>query len=172
MTAPLPLPPHPPRYRREVRLGALEWIGIPALALLPVLALSGALGPSSARMVVQAPDALWMDVSHPSRLRHLGTGELVVSVTNTGAKGTQALAIGFDEDYLAHFSSIEALPAPEAFRSGRAWVSLPTLAPGERTSVRVRLEPNDWGQLPGWVELGRPGQRALARLDFSTLVLP
>ncbi|NIM41134.1 MAG: hypothetical protein GTN84_08515 [Hydrogenophaga sp.] len=167
-----PSPPRPPEYRREVRLGALEWIGIPALALLPVLALSGALGPAHTRQVLQAPNALWLDVSHPARLRHLGSGHLVVTVTNTAAEGTQDLSLAFDEAYLAHFSSVDSVPAPDAISSGRARVSLPALAPGERASVHLRLQPDDWGLLKGWVELNRPGQPTLARLDFSTTVLP
>lgn len=167
-----PLPPRPPDYRRKVSLGALEWIGIPALALLPVLALSGALGPAHARRVVQAPDALRLDVSHPARLRHLGNGHLVVTVTNTASEGAQALTLAFDEAYLARFSTVDSVPAPDAITSGRAWVSLPALAPGERASVHLRLAPHDWGLLKGWVELARPGQPTLARLDFSTVVLP
>jgi len=167
-----PQPPRPPDYRREVRLGALEWIGIPALALLPVLALSGALGPAHARQVVQAPNALWLDVSHPARLRHLGSGQLVVTVTNTAAENSEDLRLAFDEAYLARFSSVDSVPAPDAISAGRAWVSLPTLAPGERASVHLRLSPGEWGRLKGWVELARPGQPTLARLDFSTIVLP
>ena len=68
-------PPHhrARAYQRVVRLGWLEWIGIPALALLPLLALAGWLGPASQRLEATVPHgagALKLEVSYPSRTRH------------------------------------------------------------------------------------------------------
>jgi hypothetical protein len=170
--SPLPLPRPPSSYARVVRLGALEWVGIPLLALLPVLSLASLLGPSEGHLDGEAPGALAVNLTHPSRLRHQGTGELVVAVTNTGNQPTQDLVVALDEAYLSRFQRAEATPAPSAIVDGRVRVSLPPLAPGERASVRVHLEADDWGLLPGWVELGGAGQAAPTRLAFSTLVLP
>lgn len=170
--SPPPLPRPPPSYARVVRLGPLEWIGIPLLALLPLLSLANLLGPSEDRLAAEAPGALSMKLTHPSRLRHQGTGELVVAVTNTGTQAAQDLVVALDEAYLARFQRAEATPAPSAIASGRVRVPLPPLAPGEGASVRVHLEADDWGRLPGWVELSGAGQAAPTRLAFSTLVLP
>ena len=167
-----PLPRPPPSYARVVRLGALEWVGIPLLALLPLLSLANLLGPSEDHLAAETPGALAVNLTHPSRLRHQGTGELVVAVTNTGTQAAQDLVVSLDEAYLSRFLGAETTPAPSAIVAGRVRVPLPPLAPGERASVRVRLEADDWGRLPGWVELGGAGQAAPTRLAFTTLVLP
>ncbi|QRR32608.1 hypothetical protein JNX00_13075 [Hydrogenophaga sp. YM1] len=50
--------------------------------------------------------------------------------------------------------------------------ALPRPSPAYRRVVRIGpLEADDWGRLPGWVELRGPDRPALARLAFSTLVL-
>ncbi len=171
-TPPPALPRPSPAYRRVVRIGPLEGIGIPALALLPLLSLLNALGPTDARLYAVAEGTLSVDLIHPSRLRHHGTGELVIAVTNGGTQAARDLVVALDETYLARFARTDTTPAPAAIASGRVRVPLPPLAPGERASVRVRLEADDWGRLPGWVELRGPDRPALARLAFSTLVLP
>ncbi len=165
-------PPQPPTYRRVVRLGALEWVGIPLLAVLPLLSLTGLLGPSQGRLSVEAPGPLTLELTHPSRLRHKGGGALEIVVINTGTQPAQALSVALDAAYLSRFSRAEATPAAEDIAEGRVRVPLPPLEPGARTNVHLRLEAKDWGRLPGWVELGTAQRPALARLDFSTLVLP
>lgn len=171
-TPPPALPRPSPAYRRVVRLGPLEGIGVAALALLPLLSMLSALGPAHARLATEAPGALTVDLTHPSRLRHQGTGELVIAVTNGGTQAARDLVVALDESYLARFARSDATPAPAAIASGRVRVPLPPLAPGERASVRVRLEAKDWGRLAGWIELTASDRPALARLAFSTLVLP
>ncbi|HEX5736877.1 MAG TPA: hypothetical protein VFY22_00075, partial [Hydrogenophaga sp.] len=75
-------PDAPPAFRRALRLGWLEGIGVPALALLPALAIFGQLGPSTARTTASTlvgPDRVELSVVHPSVVRHRGLAELVVS---------------------------------------------------------------------------------------------
>lgn len=162
-------------YRRVVRLGRLEWIGVTALAVLPLLALGGWLGPARARLEASVPNgagALAVEVSYPSLTRHKAESELAIRVTNTGPDEARDLAVGIEEAYLVHFSRSDALPAPDAVAAGRVRVPLPPLRAGDSASVRVRLEARDWGRLPGWIELGPREQPALTRQHFSTLVLP
>ncbi len=173
MPASLPSePPEPPPYRRRTRLGAMEYLGIPVLALLPLLSLSQALGPSEARQDARALGPLSMTLTHPARLRQKGSGLLEVVVSNTGSLPARELSIALDAAYLSHFSRVDSTPAAVSIGSGRWQVPLPPMGPGESQALRVQLEADDWGRLPGGVELVAPGQAVLARLDFSTLVLP
>ena len=170
-------PPHhrARAYQRVVRLGWLEWTGIPALALLPLLALAGWLGPASQRLEATVPHgagALKLEVSYPSRTRHKAGSELAIQVTNSGPDEARDLAIGIEDAYLAHFSRADALPTADAVAAGRVRVPLPRLRAGDSTAVRVRLEADGWGSLPGWIELGPRERPALTRQHFSTLVLP
>lgn len=164
--------PHEP-YPRVLRLGALEWIGIPLLALLPVLALLGVLGPSNAQLSAPVAAAnLQLELSYPARLRHKADGEMWVLVRNTGATEHRGLTLGLDQAYLDHFGRVQSLPGAQSLSDSALRIPLPALAAGESARVRLMLEADDWGQLPGWVELGSEGGAALARLDFHTLVLP
>src|SRR5690606_27563148 len=98
----LSLVPHPQRpYPRVLRLGALEWIGIPLLGLLPLLALFGALGPTNARLAMPVAEAgLRVDISYPQRLRHKADGEIRVAVHNTGSAERRGLTLSLDQHYL------------------------------------------------------------------------
>jgi len=162
-------------YRRMVRLGRLEWIGVPLLALLPLLSLGGWLGPATERLSATVPNgagSLTVEIAYPSRTRHRAGSELAIQVTNAGPGEARDLAIGIEEAYLARFSRADAQPAPDAVAAGRVRMPLPALRAGERASVRVRLEADDWGRLPGWIEVGPRERPALTRQHFSTLVLP
>ncbi|MBL0944055.1 MAG: hypothetical protein IBJ04_07000 [Hydrogenophaga sp.] len=183
MSAPTPphdLPAPPPGFVRRVRLGRLEAIGLPVLALLPCLALSGLLGPtdiSRSAQLALIPGTVALRVQHPSRLRHRGSGSLLIEVVNTGDQPLPALSLGISEGYLDRFSRADLLPATAAdSRSGRLAVGLPALRAGERTRLHIRLEADGWGRHRGWVDLtsdGRPGGGpGLVRLDFDTVVLP
>lgn len=167
----VPRPKEP--YPRVVRLGPLEWIGIPLLALLPVLALLGVLGPSTAQLSAAVPEAnLQVELSYPSRLRHKADGEMWVLVRNTGGSDQRGLTLGLDQTYLERFGRVQALPAAQSLSDSALRIALPALAAGQSARVRLMLEGDDRGRLPGWIELGNEGGTALARLDFHTLVLP
>lgn len=168
------LVPQPGRpYPRVVRLGALEWIGIPLLALLPALALLGALGPAHTEVEETVPAAnLRLELRHPARLRHKSDGALRVRVHNSGPTERRGLTIGLDQHYLDHFGRVLALPPPQSLSGEALRIPLPPLAAGESASVRLVLEANDWGRRTGWIELGDERGQALARLEFQTLVLP
>ena len=167
-----PNPPHPP-YPREVRLGALEWIGIPLLALLPLLALVGALGPSSDRLALPVPEAgLRLELSYPTRLRHKGDGEMQLLVHNTGPTAQDGLTLNLDQRYLQAFGRVQPLPAPQQLSATALRIALPALPAGDSARVRLMFEADRWGRQPGWLALDRADGTTLARLDFHTLVLP
>lgn len=169
------LVPRPRHYARELRLGALEWVGIPLLSLLPLLALAGLLGPSSAlksARIATANSALSVQLVYPSRLRRVTDGELLVTVSNAGPGELRELVLSLDEAYLLRFGRVQSLPAADSVDSGARRIALPVLRAGESTSVRLSLEADDWGRLPGWIELGVGRAPVRARLSFDTLVLP
>ncbi len=169
-------PPTPPRLPRRVRLGPLEAFGLPVLILLPALALAGLLGPTDAPRSATATLGhahLVLRVRHPSRLRCLRGGALQIEVANTGTQAVPALAVDIYETYLDGFSRADVQPAVAAeSRSGRLRLTLPALQPGEHTRVQIRLDAEAWGRRSGWVGLAAPDGAALARIDFTTLVLP
>jgi len=169
-------PPPPPRFQRRLSLGAGEAIGMPLLALLPALALAGLLGPADEQrsMPLTLGNArLLVRVRLPARLRDQGSGSIRIEVANTGTQALPELGLGIDERYLAAFSRADIQPAVAAqSRSGGLRWALPALQAGEHTQVQIRLDADAWGRQPGWIALTGPGDALLARLDFTTFVLP
>lgn len=177
-TAPSPSARPPRTYPRLVRLGTLEWVGIPLLATLPLLSCVGALGPGDAHQSTQVslpPGTLELAVEYPARLRHSTKGELLATVRNTGDGAVQGLVLGLDAAYLRELVPTDEGPAPVGLRrqAQRVELPLPPLRPGESATLRLRVLAESWGRVSGGVELGRAdGGPALARLDLRTLVLP
>lgn len=170
-----PEPAGPPVFRRAVRLGRLEAIGIPVLALLPVLALFGQLGPSTALVTATSENGtsrVELSVEHPWVVRHRGQTELVVDVRNAGTQALEGLRIGIDEAYLGRFAQVEMLPPAQSDASGHVEVAMPPLSAGERATVRVQLEAGNWGEFGGSVRVADAERIALVSLDMSTRVLP
>ncbi|MDR7152244.1 hypothetical protein J2W49_004220 [Hydrogenophaga palleronii] len=170
-----PEPDGPPVFRRAVRVGWLEAIGVPVLALLPVLALFDQLGPSTARATATSetgPGRVELSVEHPRTVRHRGQTELVVGVHNAGTQVLEGLRIGIDETYLGRFARVDMLPSAQSDASGHVEVALPPLRAGERTTVRMRLEAGSWGGFGGTVQVADAERIVLVGLDISTWVLP
>lgn len=170
-----PAPAGPPGFRRAVRLGWLEAIGVPVLALLPALALFDQLGPSTASATVTAEAGsrrVELSVEHPRVVRHRGQTTLVVGVGNAGLQALEGLRIGIDDTYLGRFSKVEMLQAAHSDATGLVEVEVPPLGAGERTTVRVRLEAGDWGRFGGSVRVADAEGVALVGLSMSTRVLP
>jgi len=163
------------RFDRALRIGPLEGIGIPLLALLPLLALTGRLGPSNALATGQADigsGRVELAVEHPDTLRHRAAGQLRVVVTNRSAQDLRDLVLLIDDHYLGRFATAEVGAMVRPLPGGQLGIPLPDLRAGEHAGVRVALTAGDWGRWQGWVGISRAGAASTERLRFSTVVLP
>ncbi|HSJ25359.1 MAG TPA: hypothetical protein VK929_11850 [Longimicrobiales bacterium] len=159
-------PPPPPDTRRQIRLYPAQWIGVPVLLLLPILALAGAFGETRATASV-THDGVRYDVEYPTRLRAGQHTAVLVRVTPLAGPAGDTVEVVFDGAWLDRFTRITAVPEPET-----PWrLLLPMTATGETAEARVEMEGSRLWQGEGTVRLGRAGGSSMD-VVVRTLVFP
>lgn len=158
--------PTPPQEGRQVKFWKPQLFGVPVLMLLPILAMSGAMGdhPRQAR----ADNAqLSIEVTYPSRVLFRKRTSMKIEVQNRGAVPLASASVTFDPAWLEHFQEVEFVPQP----SRPTVVELADLKPGERREIALELAPKGYGTLSGWVRADGPDAPG-PQVMFDTFVLP
>jgi hypothetical protein len=127
------LPPPPPHARR-VRLHRAQWIGIPLLTLVPVLALTGLMGDANATNSVNS-DLLSLVVDYPALQRVGQNRDLVVEVRNRTAVALDSVVIRIESGFLDGFEEITSSPSFD----GTHQYTIERLSGGERRTIRIEL---------------------------------
>src|SRR5690554_5420584 len=100
----IPQPPQPPQMERKIQLYPYQWIGVPLLFLLPVLALVGAFGGRSST-VSAANEAVQLQVEYPARTRYRMIEPLIIGTTNLTGQGSITMTVTISRAYIEQFSS-------------------------------------------------------------------
>jgi hypothetical protein len=159
-------PPPPPEVRRRVMLHGAQWIGIPLLMLVPVLALLGVFG-ESRRHAEAGSDVLRVEVDYPQRHRTGLRSDIVVRLRNVSSAPLDGVSVAFDPAYFSDAFNVLFNPPASAPHE----VALPVLEPGAEDEVRVEFEAEHRWWRRGWIRVTRDG-RAVAELRIGTFVLP
>jgi hypothetical protein len=157
-------PPGVPEVRRRVRLYPGQWIGIPILILIPLLAALGVFG-ERRETVVWTGAAVRLEVDYPTRLRNGQRSDIEVRVRNLSAASLDAVVM-FDPTYFERFTRVSFTPGQGAPNE----VDLTDLGAGHAAVLRVELE----GDRP-WRSSGRVGVRHAgdtAHVPIRTFTLP
>lgn len=164
----LPEPREAPELPRRVHLYKAQWIGIPALFLLPILAVFGVFGES--REHAEAASAeLRVSVDYPARLRMGQHSEVVVRIENVSGRGLDGVEVSFHPHYLAAFAELEFTPE----RSGPHHVDLDHLGPGQQRLLRVRLTGERPWRNTGAVHVAADGSEpGTVSVGLATFVFP
>ncbi|HEY4548193.1 MAG TPA: hypothetical protein VIG90_17440 [Pedomonas sp.] len=165
MTSPVDQPPLPPRIAPRLRLHRSELIGLPSIAVLPLLALLGVFGPGQQTAQGQSGGIEW-SVEYPSRIRYAQIERVTVQLTNRSAAPISHISLGIDPDYIHAFTDVAFEPQPTSpYR-----VDIPALGPGESRLVAVELTADAYGAHQGRISVEADGTSADAQL--STFVFP
>ena len=158
-------PARPPEHDRGIELNPLQLIGLPALALIPVLAMAGVFGESWTSKGAESP-ALQVLVDHPSRFRARLSKPLAVLVHNRSGTSLDTVRVTFDSTYMDRFTGISFVPdADEAYV-----VSLTDVKPGERRRVQLEIDGGRMGRHSGRVVVSTRSDTTVVPL--RTMVLP
>jgi hypothetical protein len=158
-------PPQPPDQDRRLELGRLQMIGIPVLALIPVLAMTGLFGESWTSGRAQS-SSVGVLVEYPSRFRARLSKPINVVVENRSTQVLDTVEVSFDSTFVDRFPAIVFVPEPrDAYV-----VSLEDLQPGERRRVHVEIDGDRAGRHQGRVVV-RAGADSAA-VELRTLVFP
>ena len=165
MSGSKPAPPPAPGMRRHIRLYPHQWVGIPILALLPVLAVLGVFGQTGDARTSTGP-VLEIRAEYPSRMRYKTLGDIAVRVGNRSGTPLDSVIVNLEESHLAGFSNVTFTPqANEAHR-----VTLGRLDPGEEGSVAVEVTAERYGRWTGAIVAAAGSDTAA--VEVSTLVFP
>src|SRR5687768_9383218 len=126
-----PGPPTPPALPRSIVFERVQKLGVPALLVLPVvaLAIAGGLARTEAR---SARGGLELTVEHPRLVMFGAPEQLRISVANTGHEPVARVRVEVPQGYLDAFAGVQF--TPEAVEPGAT--ELGPLWPGETRTVR------------------------------------
>lgn len=159
-------PPQPPEQPRRFRLHLLQWIGIPILMLLPLLALLGVFGREETIVRTSSSEVL-LEVSYSSRLWYKQNNPMAVTVTNTSGRLLNNVSVRCDSAYFATYSNLTFIPDIQ-----NAYVlSVESLAPGEHLSIRIDGQPEKQGRSTGYITV-YAGNEKSATVTLETFVFP
>ncbi|MCC6453905.1 MAG: hypothetical protein IT328_03075 [Caldilineaceae bacterium] len=130
--------PQPPPFQRKLQIGPVQLIGIPLLAILPILALFGIFD-SGMATAHAANDELALQVDYISHYRYTMRDTMTVAVTNLSKQAPATINVAFDRDYLAHFSEINFVPAAEQITDEVYVVEVAGMESGETRLVKLEL---------------------------------
>lgn len=156
-----------PDHARRVRLSRYQWVGVGLIILVPLLALFGAFGESSARGQASSAE-LAIRVDYPTRYRYKQLNTLQVTVQNVSGVAIDTVIVSFDSAYASRFSTIMFIPsAREPFA-----VELVDLRPGSARLVWAELQAERYGRHQGTIKAYRPGSADTARVPVRTIIFP
>lgn len=163
-------PPEPPPFERRVRIGRLQWIGVPLLALIPLAALFGAFGQRSGSARA-AGDGVTLELRYPSLLRYKTALPFELTVHNSGAQPLSQVAVRIDHAWLSCFTRIDLMPQPQRLTERHAEIVIDELPAGAQRKVVGVFEARDRGRHSGQASVAIGG-RVVATAELSTVVLP
>ncbi len=147
--------------------GKRAW-GLLALALLPVLAISGL---TSIRAEAEAAAAsLTLSVEYPRVLRFLEPALISIALHNPGPEALSDVRVTLDLNYLGAFIGVAMTPDAGWLGSEGLVVELDDLAPEEARFIRIELRGNSYWWHPGEVSAAAGGSSL--SVPIGTLVLP
>lgn len=135
------------------------------IAIVPVLAFFGMLGPRIDRVSAQS-QALHLEVEYPARLRQQDREALLARVGNRSDRTLDRVDVTFGQRYLSAFAGVSFEPSA----NGAHTVSLSSLKPGESRLVVVELGAERYGRHRGRVAALHGTQEAA--VELHTLTLP
>ena len=158
-------PAPPPDTDRKLELNWAQLIGLPALALIPVLALLGFFGE---HWETSAADGAHVHarVEYPDRFRARLTKPITVTIENRSRSPYDSVEVSFDSAYVGRFRAVNIMPSPtEAYV-----VSITDVKPGETKRVHMELDADQVGRHSGRVVVRARGDSAV--IPIRTTVFP
>jgi hypothetical protein len=151
-----PQPPQPPQLDRKFQLHPYQYIAIPLLFLMPVLALLGVFGETVTTKTGSNED-LTVRVEYTSRIRYKMLAPLTVYITNRTDTPLETLTVRFDRAYIEGFSQVTFTPQAQTVDEDAYVVELQDVQPGETRVVEGDLQAEKYGEYKGSVMVSADG---------------
>lgn len=162
-------PPPAPEIDRRLRLSRGQGVAIPAMMLIPALAVAGVLGDHRRRDAVVAGGlALEVDFAATEHADREGALRLTVE-SRSGAP--RAAVVELDRGLLDAFTALRIHPAIDRIDGDAYVVPLGELAPGASRVITVDYSAGRWGRLRGALRV-RAAEGVIAELPIEMWVFP
>lgn len=166
----VPEPPSPPSVGRGVRFGPLQAAGLVLIVAIPVLALLGLFGESTAELSATLPD-LEVHITYPARTRYQTGSAVQVTVRNITSLPLEDLTVRFGRHYLEGFADVKFTPAVDVVTEEGYEVRLSGIPAGASRVVSVSVLAEEYWCRRGTVTVERAGAEPL-RFQLETFVFP
>jgi hypothetical protein len=163
-------PPQAPDIPRQWILYNYQYIAIPLLLLIPVLALFGVLGETSTT-VEAAGEGIALRVHYPDRAHYEAYNHVEVTVRNESGADISGVMVEFERELLDHFSQLSVNPSLTEITETAYRVELGDIGAGEERLVTLDYQPDMNGAHESWVRLTADGIEPV-QADFSMFVFP
>ncbi|MCU0497562.1 MAG: hypothetical protein MUF87_09450 [Anaerolineae bacterium] len=165
-----PTPPAPPELKVQIRFQPSQWLGLPILFGVVVLAILGFFG-QSGRLLTVIGDGVELTLQHPTRTRYGLHEQLVIQVHNTTQRPLDAVEVRMSRRYIEQFDQYDFLPTPHGIDDQSFIVSIGTIPPQAIRQVTIALTANNAGE--HWAEISVIGGGVtVGKASFSTWVFP
>jgi hypothetical protein len=163
-------PPQPPEFTPKFKLYPYQYIGIPIILLIPILALLGVFGEKVVEMEATSAD-LQVRVEYPIRTHYRLQHEMQVMVTNVSGEAMPSLTVRFDIDLMRAFSDITFTQEPDRIATDGYEVMLEAIAPGETRIVGVDVRAERYWAHDGVISVTGEGIDPVS-IPLSVFIFP
>jgi hypothetical protein len=144
-------------------------IGVPLLALLPLLAMFGVFGESRA-VTTREDGQLALQVDSATRLRYWTPTHMEVHATNLTQQAPTTITVAISRDYLDHFGDLAFVPDAERITAANYEVELTEVGQGETRIVEIEMVGRRYwwhrGEVAASIEAGSPLTVAVGTFVF------
>lgn len=143
-----------------------QWIAIPILVAIPLLALAGVFG-ETWQTASDSGGNVEMRVEFPARFSYKMLNSISVTVLNRSDRTVDTLVVAFDPSYISNFSTV--VFTPPIMRAYE--VAVTDVRPGEARLVTAELQGEKYGRHQGWIQASDGGTDT-ARVTIHTIIFP
>jgi hypothetical protein len=151
-----PRPPQPPEFERKFQLYPYQYILLPLIFLIPLLALFNVFGETHATHEAASSDVS-VQVEYLSRSRHKLSAPIMVYITNQTDAALTDVTVQFDRDYIDAFLWLSFQPVVTAVTDDAYIVTIEEIPPGDTYGVTVDLKVEKIGSFAGMVTVEGDG---------------
>jgi hypothetical protein len=162
-------PPKPPEIKREISFYRNQMIGLPIIALLPLLALFKVFD-TSLDTVKSSNEGLSLSVRYPTKIRNRTIEPMQITVTNETGVEQKELEVHVSRGFVEKFKQIKFEPDVDDIERDSYVVQLKDVKPGEERTIDMDIETDMVGTHDCRVWASTGDEEASA--SFKTFVYP
>ena len=145
-------PPKAPEFNPRLKHYTYQWIGIPILFLIPILALLNVFGVST-DVERTSSETVDVSVTYPTRFRYKQINTIDVAITNTSDSMLDSVLVQFERPYIDRFSDVTFTPDVKTITEPYYEVELTDIPPGETQHINVMIQAEDYGRHSGVITI-------------------